>query len=105
MKLYHTTYAAEAILRDGFRDGEGYYLTAHLWSGVWLADRPLDINEGADGDTVLCLDIPEEAVRPYEWIKDFKGYREFLVPASLVNKWGPITIEDRFEYWEPPSPT
>jgi hypothetical protein len=45
--LYHYTSAenAEQILREGFRDGEGYYLTEQLWRGVWLSDTPLDGNE------------------------------------------------------------
>jgi hypothetical protein len=36
MKLYHWTTAviAEAILRDGFKDGTGHYLTDQLHSDV-----------------------------------------------------------------------
>ena len=50
MKLYHRTdvLAARAILRAGFRDGRGTYLTRHVFTGVWLSDRPLDENEGAN---------------------------------------------------------
>jgi hypothetical protein len=42
--LFHVTNAesAKAILRDGFRDSPGRYLTDHEFSGVWLSDRPLD---------------------------------------------------------------
>ena len=64
--LYHRTQAAEQILSGGFRDGEGTYLTEQVWRGVWLSDQPLDANEGAYGDTVLCVDIPEEIVAEYE---------------------------------------
>jgi hypothetical protein len=47
MKLYHTTTGAnaEAILREGFRDGEGRYGTDRLFRGVWLSDVPLDVND------------------------------------------------------------
>jgi hypothetical protein len=100
MLLYHTTFAAEAILAEGFRDGAGSYGTNQIFPGVWLANRPLDINEGADGDTVLVLDIPEDVVTRFEWtvnaedipegwVTSALAYREFLVPAEVVNRYGP----------------
>jgi len=85
MILYHRTNAAEQILRDGFRDGEGHYMTEQVWRGVWLSDRPLDANEGAYGDVVLFVVMPEEIVVEYEWIQDI-GYREFLVPANIISQ-------------------
>ena len=54
--------------------------------GVWLADRPLDENEGATGDAVLFVEIPDEVVAPFEWVQDI-GYREFLVPAEVANRY------------------
>ncbi len=107
MLLYHTTFAADAILAEGFRDGEGHYLTHQIHRGVWLADRPVDANEGAPGDTVLVIEIPEEVMAPYEWMTEWRpldeeevtpelalacrelAYREFLVPAEVVNRYGP----------------
>ncbi len=52
MILYHRTShdIAQIILADGFRDGEGDYLTEQTWRGVWLSATPLDANEGAVGD-------------------------------------------------------
>lgn len=93
MKLYHKTFAAESILAHGFKDSYGSYLTNEIWGGVWLSDRPLDDNEGADGDTLLSLEIPDEVVEKYEWIEDGKPYREFLVPAETVNQYGPVRVE------------
>jgi hypothetical protein len=48
MRFYHstTTVAAEQILREGFRDGTGRYLTDHEFSGVWLSNFALDCSEG-----------------------------------------------------------
>ncbi len=39
MVPFHRTTAAcaAAILREGFRDGRGRYLTDQEWSGVWLS--------------------------------------------------------------------
>ena len=90
MILYHRTSAANAILAGGFRDGQGTYLTHETWRGVWLADRPLDANEGASGDTVLFVDLPDEVAAKHEWDQDI-GYREFLVPAEIVNRF-PVRV-------------
>jgi hypothetical protein len=68
------------------------YLTPNLWQGVWVSDRPLDINEGADGDTYLVLEIPESAVAEYEWVEVKKPYREFLLPADMLNEYGPPQV-------------
>ena len=42
MRVYHTTRATNAanILRAGFQDGKGRYLTSRTWRGAWVADRP-----------------------------------------------------------------
>src|SRR5436305_11586284 len=97
MKLFHRTYHAKAILAGGFKDGRGTYMTGIEHTGVWLSDVPLDINEGARGDTVLVLDMPEEVVAEYEWVEEGKPYREFLVPARLLNRYGLVAVheEDR----------
>jgi hypothetical protein len=48
-RLFHVTTAkaAAVIVREGFRDGSGSYLTTGSFSGVWLSDSPLSVNEGA----------------------------------------------------------
>jgi hypothetical protein len=114
MLFYHRTPHTEAILSQGFRDGTGYYMTSVKHTGVWLSNIPLDCNEGAKGETVLAIEIPEEALLPYEWIEDedwvedetapeggrwvqsenWKPYREFLAPAELVNRYGLPRIHD-----------
>jgi hypothetical protein len=89
LKLFHRCYAedADTILRVGFKEGTGTYLTSHEHSGVWLSNIPLDANEGAFGDTILGveLDLSEKELGQFEWIEEDKGYREFLIPAELVN--------------------
>ena len=89
MIFYHRTAFAAAILKRGFRNRSGYYLTSKRWRGVWLSDGPLDANEGSKGDDVLWVAIPIDQVRQDQWVEDGKPYREFLVPASLVNRHGP----------------
>ena len=94
MILYHRTTqdAAQAILAEGFRDGTGTYLTDSLHTGVWLSDQPLDANEGAVGDTLLEMRMPAHVVEAYEWVQEGWPYREFLIPAALVNAYGPPRI-------------
>ena len=96
MILYHRTTAvsAEQILRDGFRDSIGTYMTTRVHSGVWLSNVPLDINEGAEGDTLLQLELPEELIADYEWVEDGKPYREWLVPAQWINERAKASVVD-----------
>jgi hypothetical protein len=86
MRLFHTTAAAAAILRDGFRDSTGGYGFAELeLTGIWLGDSPMTANEGAKGAQVLAVEIDEELLANYEVIEDGKPYREWCAPADLVN--------------------
>ena len=93
--LFHVTTAenAKAILRDGFRDGHGSYMTDHEFSGVWLSDQPLDENEGAWGDTVLAVafTITEVELNFYEWVEEGKPYREWLIPAQIIKQFATVT--------------
>lgn len=97
MRLYHRTTSANAasILTRGFKDAVGRYMTEEAHEGVWLSDRPLDANEGANGDTLLVVDLDvaaEELADKFEWEEEGKPYREFLVPAALVNANGKIAV-------------
>ena len=99
MILYHVTSSesATAIKRDGFRDTGGSYMTESEHRGVehhgvWLSDYPLDANEGAWADTVIAVDLPlsKADLDQYEWKEEGKGYREWLIPAAVINKyWWP----------------
>jgi hypothetical protein len=92
MKLYHPTKHAAEILRDGFGETSGTYLTETDHSGVWLFDRPAgDHISDDDADVILELEIPESVVAAFEWDVG-RPYREFLVPAALVNLYGPPRV-------------
>jgi hypothetical protein len=109
MNLYHRTFGAEAIIRDGFRDGEG---PPGVRRGVWVSDEPLDEQEGALGNVVLVISgVPEAAVADFEWHHPnrARSFREFLVPAGVLNRF-PIVgtypdtwvwISGNFEYVGP----
>ena len=92
-RFFHRTTlkAARAIQANGFRDKTGFYLTSQAQRcGVWLSNVPLDCNEGAWGDVLLEVRIPSRLIKRFEWVEKGKGYREFLVPADLVNARGRI---------------
>ena len=90
LKLYHRTPYPEEIMRYGFRERRG----SMGLTGVWLSDYPLDINEGAKGPTVLSVEIPEEELLGLEIQEDGKPYREWCIPAEVVNRYGPPAVHD-----------
>ena len=96
LMLFHrtTTEAARKILASGFRDSIGAYLTDAHHTGVWLSDKALDINDGVSGDVVLQIAfsaLTEQHLADFEWIEEERSYREWLVPAALIN--GNATVE------------
>lgn len=92
MICYHTTDAAEEIIANGFRDASGSYLGAKL-TGVFLANNPVDTNEGAKGDQVLQVKFSNDIdVEAYELVEEGKTYREWCVPAELVNDHAEVTL-------------
>jgi hypothetical protein len=93
VRVFHRTSSGQQSIQGGFRDGRGTYLTTKVWEGVWLSDVPLDPREGADGDDVLVIGMPENVVEEYEWVEEGKPYREFLVPAEVVNRY-PVRFAD-----------
>ncbi|MGC1997634.1 MAG: hypothetical protein WA704_27475 [Pseudolabrys sp.] len=90
LTVFHRTTkdAAAKILQDGFRDITGRYLTDREWSGVWVSDRPLDNSEGASGE----IDIAEDLLTAFEWVEESKPYREWLVPAAVLNDAGTVRL-------------
>lgn len=92
MYLYHPTRHTASILRDGFGERSGAYLTATDHSGVWLFDRPLEAHVIDDElDEILELEIPEAVAAAFEWHIGLP-YRQFLMPAALLNLYGPPRV-------------
>jgi hypothetical protein len=67
VKLYHTTDAAESILANGFRDSSRSYVLTDaegrpfMLAGVFVGDQIMTINEGATGDDVVELTLPDDS--------------------------------------------
>jgi len=101
MKLFRwvTTEEANRILTVGFEDKTGAYLTDQKRTGVFVSDRPLDCNEGVPlAATVLLeirLAISEADIAVYEWVEEGKSYREWQLPAALLNSYASVRLVTR----------
>ena len=91
-----TRHNADLILAGGFKDGRGTYLTDQVFEGVFLSDRPLDCNEGANSDALLSVTLPLSIadLEQYEWREEGKTYREWHVPAALLNEHAVVRLID-----------
>lgn len=92
--LFHTTDAAETILREGFRDGEGSYGLVSSWlQGVFLSDVPASVSDGATGEQVIEVTLPIGLdLSEHEIIEEHKGYREWCIPAAVLNASGILRL-------------
>jgi hypothetical protein len=93
--VYHRTDAAAEIMAEGFLDGTLHAMNVLLWPGVWVSTFPLDWSEGAKGNHVLRLDIPERLFTDHEFVNEDGtpcAYREALIPAALLNACAPFVL-------------
>ena len=93
--LFHRTYrdVAEVILRNGFRDRGGQYMTDREYRGVWLSDVPWEGIAADDNDALLrvTFDCEEDDLAPFEWANDPPiGCREWLIPSAFIKRRGRI---------------
>ena len=93
MKAYHRTSAWQQILDSGFEDNTGHFGTRNTYTGVWLSDVPLDANEGAIGDGLLRVELPDDVFGKYEWVEEWRSFREALIPAGIVNEYPVVLVE------------
>ena len=90
MKLYYVTDAAEAaaLLRDGFRDADPKSgMTSTGLGGVLVNDEPLSVYEDARRNQLIEVVMPDSTPLENELLEDDKGYREWCVPAHMLNEW------------------
>lgn len=95
LTLYHcvSPYASAGIVRHGFQnEGPAYGEDQEMPASVILTDVPM---EGAYGGTVcVVIEVPEEAVLPYERLPEGKTYRRFRMPAEVANRFNRRLQED-----------
>ena len=90
MRFFHRTSAKKAasILKVGFRDSTGRYMMNTTVTGVWVSDPILTEHESAGGDSVLQIEVKvtRKDLDFYEVKEEGKPYREWCVPARLLNR-------------------
>ncbi len=56
-------------------------------------DSPMDVNEGAKGDQVLRVEFGDDVdLGDFEVIREGAPYREWCVPATLINERATVTV-------------
>src|ERR1039457_4608962 len=102
MIVYHATTSAEtlkSILAQGFRDTVGRYGVMMQLPGVWLSDRPLMAGDGglSGSEPLIRLEVPEDVIRQYEWVNEGGTYREWFVPAAVLNRFARAFVGDALD--------
>lgn len=66
------------------------------FKGVWLEDVPLNCHVGANDSHLLkvALDLSDEEIDTYECKRKGCSYREWLVPAAILNDMATVEIEN-----------
>jgi len=92
--LFHTTDAADAILREGFRPSDGSFgLASGAFSGVFLSRTPANISDGAHGDQVLRVIFPDDFdLTPFAVHSAGGPVWEWCVPADDVNSHADVVL-------------
>lgn len=90
--MYHVTdhERALAIEREGFRDGSATLIAGRSRAGVWLCNEPLlELYP-----VVLVIEVDPETIVQYECTNPDQGFRQWLVPAEIVNRarWQRISV-------------
>ncbi len=106
MRLFHLTKTqdAESIWIKGFQDAkviEDDGCSGEIFLGVQLLDNSIGWNPSPDGNNLLlAIEIPLNVINRYKWGPEHQHHwligletREFLVPASVVNYYGPPVVE------------
>lgn len=99
--FYHRTNAdnARAIIDGGFKNSSGYFLNNRIWTGVWLSSVPIDSEAGEGKDALLMvkLGLDERELSRWEWTAEGKSYREWLLPAAIVNRSATVETVNQLE--------
>ena len=88
--FYHRTNAVDAreIIDSGFSNASGYFMNNRIWTCVCLSSIPIEGEPDAEVDSLLMvkLKIDERELSRWEWAGQGRSYREWLVPAAIVNR-------------------
>jgi hypothetical protein len=100
MIFYHQTSAAgaKAILVSAFRNGvRSHGLVNFELRGVWISQEPVGMVQlNGREPRLLEIKLPDNLdISEYELIEEGKPYREWCVPAELINQHGSVRLSAR----------
>jgi len=99
--FYHRTNAdnGRAIVDSGFKNSSGYFMNNRIWTGVRLSSIPVDSDPLLTGDALLMvkLDMDEGELSRWEWTAEGRSHREWLMPATLVNRCATVEMADQLD--------
>jgi hypothetical protein len=99
MILFHGTSRKRAvtILEKGFSDGIARY-SQYVLTGVRLSQQGPDPNFlGKKTFLEVDTNLSESELSAYEWIEEGQEFREFFVPAVLVNSRSSVKMAEGYE--------
>jgi hypothetical protein len=90
---------ARSIIESGFRNSTGYFQSNRIWTGVWLSTVPVGSEHGAEGDALLMveLEIDDHELARWEWAAEGRTYREWLIPANILNKCATVELVEQLD--------
>ena len=63
------------------------------YTGVWVSDKP-DMEYLWSANTLLALEIPADVLSDFQWFEEGELYRKWLIPAAILNPYGPPMVGD-----------
>ena len=69
------------------------------YTGVWVSDEP-DMEYLWSANTLLALEIPADVLSDFQWFEEGELYRKWLIPAAILNPYGPPMVGDPREWDE-----
>jgi hypothetical protein len=100
METFHSTTldVAGSIAEQGFPNVTAGPLTRAPGTGVWLTERPVMSGDGLGRmDAWFEIAIDESLLLPFEWMEPGMAYRQWIVPADIINEHGLVRSLDETE--------
>lgn len=99
--FYHRTSTenAHSIVKNGFKDSSGHFLSNRTWTGVWLSCRPPETADSLHGHSVLVvhLEMSEHESARWEFTGEGRPYREWLIPAKILNRRATVGLVEQLD--------
>jgi hypothetical protein len=93
VKVYHRTLQLDERSHRGSGEGRGGVMTDELLVGVWVSTTPPGTRGADTAGEVVEFEIPDSLFERYEWVEEDRPFREALIPAPVLQRFGRPWIE------------